>query len=137
MEFIQNNIGLVLLAVVSGLMLLWQTFGGKFSGVKEVGTMEATQLINHRDALILDVREDKEVAAGRIPNAKHIPLGQLSSRLQELAKYKEKPLVVSCRSGARSANACRMLAKNGFNEVYNLGGGIIAWEKANMPIERK
>ena len=137
MEFIQNNIGLVLLAAVSGIMLLWQTFGGKFSGVKEVGTMEATQLINHRDALILDIREDKEVAAGRIPNAKHIPLGQLNGRLQELAKYKERPLVVNCRSGARSANACRVLAKNGFTEVYNLKGGIIAWEQANMPIERK
>ena len=118
-------------------MLLWQTFGGKLSGVKEVGAMDATQLINHRDALVLDVREDKEVAAGRIPNAKHIPLGQLSGRLQELAKYKEKPVVVNCRSGARSASACRVLAKNGFTEVYNLKGGIMAWEQANMPVERK
>jgi len=137
LEFLQSNLGLISVAVISGLMLLWTSFGSKFSGVKEVDTTGAVQLMNHRDALVLDVREDKEIAAGRIPNSKHIPLGQLGTRLQELAKYKEKPVVVNCRSGARSASACRVLAKNGFGEVYNLKGGILAWEQANMPIERK
>lgn len=137
MQFIQNNLSLVLLAVISGLMLIWSTFGRKLTGLKEVGTQEAVLLINHSDALVLDVREDKEVAAGRIPNAKHIPLGQLGSRMQELAKYKDKPIVVNCRSGMRSAGACRMLAKDGFAQVYNLKGGIIAWEKDNMPVEKK
>lgn len=137
MEFLQSNLGLIALAVISGVMLLWTSFGGKLSGVKEVDTTGAVQLMNHREALVLDVREDREIAAGRIPNSKHIPLGQLGSRLQELAKYKEKPVVVNCRSGARSASACRVLAKNGFGEVYNLKGGILAWEQASMPIERK
>ncbi|TCV85202.1 rhodanese-related sulfurtransferase [Sulfurirhabdus autotrophica] len=137
MDFLQNNLGLFGLAVISGVMLLWTTFGGRLSGVKEVDSVGAVQLMNHRDALVLDVREDKEVAAGRIPNSKHIPLGQLASRLQELTKYKEKPVVISCRSGARSASACRTLAKSGFTEVYNLKGGILAWEQANMPVERK
>jgi len=118
-------------------MLLWSTFGRKLTGLKEVSTQEAILLINHNDALVLDVREDKEVAAGRIPNAKHIPLGQLGSRVQELTKYKDKPIVVNCRSGMRSAGACRMLAKDGFSQVYNLKGGIIAWEKDNMPVEKK
>lgn len=118
-------------------MLLWSTFGRKLTGLKEVSAQEAILLINHNDALVLDVREDKEVAAGRIPNAKHIPLGQLVSRIQELSKFKDKPVVVSCRSGMRSASACRVLAKDGFGQVYNLQGGIIAWEKANMPVEKK
>lgn len=137
MQFIQNNLSLVLLAAISGLMLLWSAFGRKLTGMKEVSAQEAVLLINHNDALVLDVREDKEVAAGRIPNAKHIPLGQLPGRVQELLKYKDKAIVVNCRSGMRSASACRMLAKDGFTQVYNLKGGIIAWEKDNMPVEKK
>lgn len=137
MQFIQNNLSLVLLAALSGVMLLWSTFGRKLSGLKEVDVQESILLINHSDALVLDVREDKEVATGRIPNAKHIPLAQLSSRMQELSKYKDKPIVVNCRSGMRSASACRVLMKDGFSQVYNLKGGIMAWEKASMPTEKK
>jgi rhodanese-related sulfurtransferase len=135
-EFVQNNLMLVGVAVVSGGMLLWQSFGNKLSGVSQVGTTEATRLIND-DALVLDVREDKEWAEGHIPNAKHIPLGQLSTRISELDKYKDKPIVVSCRSGHRSATACRTLKKSGFEQAHNLAGGIIAWEHANLPVTKK
>lgn len=137
MQFIQNNLSLVLLAAISGAMLLWSSFGRKLTGLKEVSAQEAVLLINHNNALVLDVREDKELAAGKIPNAKHIPLGQLPGRTQELLKFKDKAIVVNCRSGMRSASACRMLAKDGFTQVYNLKGGIIAWEKDNMPMEKK
>lgn len=136
MEFVQSNIWLILLAVVSGFMLIMPNLGATLRGIKEVGVLEATQLINHRDAVVVDVREDKEWATGHIPNAKHIPLGQLSSRFKELEKFKGKPVVVGCRSGHRSASACAVLKKNGFNEVYNLKGGIIAWEQASMPVEK-
>jgi len=135
-EFVQSNIWLILLAVVSGFMLIMPNLGATLRGIKEVGVLEATQLINHRDAVVVDVREDKEWTTGHIPNAKHIPLGQLSSRFKELEKFKGKPVVVGCRSGHRSASACAVLKKNGFNEVYNLKGGIIAWEQASMPVEK-
>jgi rhodanese-related sulfurtransferase len=135
-QFVQHNIWLILLAVSSGIMLIWPAFGRRFSGVNDVGALEATQLINHRDALVLDVREEKEYSAGHIANAKHIPLGQLASRVQDLEKYRDKPIVVNCRSGARSASACGILKKQGFSEVYNLRGGIMAWEQSNMPVEK-
>ncbi|MGA7179072.1 MAG: rhodanese-like domain-containing protein [Thiobacillaceae bacterium] len=135
-EFVQNNLLLVGVALVSGGMLLWQSFGDKISGVSQVGTAEATRLIND-DALVLDVREDKEWAEGHLPNAKHIPLAQLPKRISELDKYKDRPVVVSCRSGHRSASACRTLKKNGFQQAHNLTGGIIAWEQANLPIIKK
>ena len=109
--------------------------GGKLSGIEEADTLKATRLFND-DALIIDVREDKEFAAGHIPRAKHIPLGQLSSRLQELEKFKAKPILVTCRSGQRSARACNMLKKAGFETVYNQAGGIIAWERANLPVAK-
>lgn len=136
MEFIQDNLLLVIAALASGAMLLWSFIGSRVSGISQVDTFEATRLIND-DALVLDVREDKEWAAGHIPHAKHIPLGQLAGRLSELDKHKQKPIVVSCRSGHRSARACALLKKSGFENVHNLAGGILAWEKANLPITRK
>jgi len=77
MEFIQENLLLVIAAAASGAMLLWSFLGDRVSGINQLGTLEATRLINE-DALVLDVREDKEWAAGHIPNARHIPLGALS-----------------------------------------------------------
>jgi rhodanese-related sulfurtransferase len=136
MEFIQENLLLVIAAVASGAMLLWSFMSDRVSGISQLGTLEATRLINE-DALVLDVREDKEWAVGHIPQARHIPLGQLSSRLNELEKYKSKAVVISCRSGHRSARACAILKKSGFENVHNLAGGIIAWEKANLPITTK
>ena len=136
MQFVQNNLMLIAVALLSAGMLVWPMIGRRISGVKEVETLEATQLINHRDAVILDVREDKEFVTGHLPNAKHIPLGQLAARLKDVEKFKKKPIIVNCRSGARSATACGILRKNGFEEVYNLKGGINAWQQANMPVEK-
>lgn len=136
MQFIQDNWMLVALAVVSGAMLTWSFVGARLSGVEQADTLKATRLYND-DALVLDVREDKEYAEGHIPKAKHIPLGQLAGRLNELDKFKNKPVLVTCRSGQRSARACGMLKKAGFETVYNQAGGIIAWERANLPVSKK
>lgn len=136
MEFIRENLLLVIAAAASGLMLLWSFFGSRAAGINVVNTLEATRLMNE-DALMLDVREDNEWAVGHIPNARHIRLGELSSRLPELEKYKDKPIVVYCRSGNRSARACALLKKAGFANPNNLAGGILAWEQANLPITRK
>lgn len=134
-QFIQDNWMLVALAVASGAMLAWTFIGSKLSGIEQADTLKATRLFND-DALILDVREDKEFASGHIPKAKHIPLGKLSSRIQELAQFKSQPILVTCRSGQRSARACGMLKKAGFETVYNQAGGILAWERANLPISK-
>ncbi len=136
MQFLQANWMLIAIAVVSGAMLTWSFIGGKLSGVDEADTLKATRLYND-DALVLDVREDKEYAAGHIPKARHIPLGQLSKRIKELDKFKSKPILVTCRSGQRSARACGTLKKAGFETVYNQAGGIIAWERANLPVTKQ
>ncbi len=140
MDFITQgqNIWLILLIAVSGFML----FGGgglfgKVSGIKQVGPQEAVLLFNHDDALVLDVREQSEWADGHITRAKHIPLGQIKSKLGELEKFKDKPIVVVCRSGNRSNTACGLLKKSGFQNLHNLAGGMIAWEQAGLPREQK
>lgn len=136
MEFVQNNLLLVIAAAASGAMLLWSFLGNRVAGISQVNTLEATRLIND-DAMVLDVREDSEWSVGHIPNARHIPLGKLSGRVSELEKFKDKAIVINCRSGHRSARACSMLKKSGFENVHNLAGGIIAWEQANLPISKK
>ncbi len=133
MNFIQHNIWLVIIAVLSGFMLIFPGLRGKASGAGEVDPTGAVQLINHENALVLDVREANEFSSGHIANAKHIPLGQLSDSAKTLEKYKERPIVVNCRSGSRSAMACSTLSKLGFTKVYNLKGGILAWQQAQMP----
>lgn len=137
MAFVMDNILVILVAVTSGGMLLWPLIRGRVAGVAEVDTLEAVQLINQQDALLLDVREDSEYEAGHIPNSKHIPQGRVGERLKELEKYKAKPVVVLCRSGNRSTAACSQLKKQGFNDVRSLKGGIEAWQQANLPVKKK
>ena len=135
-EFLLNNLALVALFLASGALLLWPELSRFAGGANAVGTLEATRLMNQPGALVLDVREDAEFASGHLPKARHIPLAQLGTRIGEIAKYKEKPVVVTCRSGARSGSACRALKNAGFTQVYNLKGGVPAWEQASLPVER-
>ncbi len=136
MEFIQQNIWTVLLAALSGFMLVMPSFRGRLSGVKQVGPQEAVVLINRQDALILDVREQSEFVDGHIAKAKHIPVGALGKRLGELEKHKDKVIVAVCRSGNRSGMACGILRKAGFQNLHNLAGGMMAWEQAGLPKEK-
>jgi rhodanese-related sulfurtransferase len=135
-QYLQNNIWMVVMALTSGLMLFWSIFGNRIRGIKEVNSAEALQLINHKNALILDVREDSEYKSGHILNAKWIPLGKLAQRIGELERYREQSIVVVCRSGHRSASACSTLGKQGFTQAYNLSGGVMGWQKSNLPLER-
>ncbi len=136
MEFIQQNIWTVLLAALSGFMLVMPSFRGRLSGVKQVGPQEAVVLINRQDALILDVREQSELVDVHVAKAKHIPVGALGKRLGELEKHKDKAIVAVCRSGNRSGMACGILRKAGFQNLHNLAGGMMAWEQAGLPKEK-
>lgn len=136
MQFVINNILPISIAVFSGIMLLWSLFGNRFRGVKEVSSAAALQLINHKNAIVLDVREPSEYEAGHILNAKLLPLGKLKERIGELEKYREQSIVVVCRSGNRSGTACFLLGKQGFAHAYNLAGGVQAWQKNNLSLEK-
>ncbi len=125
---------MALLVVVA--MLAYSYLAPLFRPWKTVTPLEATRLINREDAVLLDVREDNEYRGGHIVNSVHIPLSVLDKRLDELEKYKDRPIIVACRTGNRSAAACTRLSKAGFGQVYNLGGGVLAWENANLPLRR-
>jgi len=135
-QFLLDNLLTLSITLISGYMLFWSYFGNRILGVKETDTVRATQLINRSNALVLDVREQKEYDGGHIINSRLIPAGQLKERIGELEKYRNRPIVVVCRSGNRAAPITSWLGKQGFKETYLLNGGILAWQKASLPLEK-
>lgn len=136
MTFIQNNIWLVLAALISGGALVWPLISRRLSGIPELGAQAAVALINRRDALVVDVREAAEFGAGHLPDAKNIPFAQVQKRAGELEKSKNKPLLVCCQTGSRSHATAAVLKKAGFQETFVLAGGIHAWQQAGLPLEK-
>ena len=125
MDFLtqNNNYIWAITALGSGIALIVMTLRQKTSGPR-VSPAQATQLINREDAQVIDVREQAEWATGRIAGSRHIPSGQVESKLADLEKFRERPLIVVCASGHRSASACSTLRKAGFDKVFALDGGI-------------
>lgn len=134
MDFIAQNITWVMLAALSGGMLIIPMLRG---GGNSITVSEATLKINREDAIVLDVRETHEWDAGHITGARHVALAQLDKRLSEIDKHKAHPVIVCCASGNRSSSACGVLKRAGFEQVFNLAGGLGAWREAGLPITTK
>lgn len=136
MDFLQQNWYWAALAAVTGTFLLIDLIrSGRDKSM--LSAVEATLLMNREDAVVLDVRDQGEYEAGHIPNARHIGLADLARRMGELDKFKQKPIIVCCASGSRSANAIGTMRKAGFEKLFNLRGGIYEWEKAGQPLSKK
>lgn len=131
MEFVTENLIWIALALASGTALLFPTFGRRGGGVSPA---EALLLINRQHAAIVDVREQSEFESGHLPESRFIPLAQIEQRLDELSRFKNKPVVVVCASGGRSARAVAMLRKAGFEQAVNLSGGLKAWQDSGQPL---
>jgi rhodanese-related sulfurtransferase len=100
--------------------------------IDSISPKEASVMTSEQKAVIIDVREDSEWNEQHIPGAIHIPLAQLNDRLLELEQYKQSPVITQCKAGGRSAKAFDVLKLAGFSKVYNMDGGIMAWEKAGL-----
>jgi rhodanese-related sulfurtransferase len=132
-EFIGNHplLFLALLAILA--MLIGGELRARFSKVRQVVPGEATRLLNHEDAVMVDARTDKDFRDGHIVNALHVVPENAVSRL---GKYRDRPLIIYCRSGQQSARLAGDLVRQGFEKVYNLKGGILAWQQADLPLSR-
>ncbi|HLT25768.1 MAG TPA: rhodanese-like domain-containing protein [Zeimonas sp.] len=131
LDFVLDNIVLIVIAVVSGAMLLWPLVT-RGTGGQALDTLRATRLINDSGAVVLDVRSPAEFAAGHLPNARNIPLAELEKRAGELPP--NKPVLVCCASGATSSRAVGVLRKAGRQDVFNLSGGLDGWRQAGLPV---
>jgi rhodanese-related sulfurtransferase len=103
-------------------------------GGKGVSPQELVNLVNKEGAIVLDVRDSKEFAAGHIVDAVNVPHTSLESRLSELEKYKEKPVTIVCKMGQHAGTAGAMLRKAGFVSVSRLSGGMTEWRNQNLPV---
>jgi len=135
-EFIMDNLALVALFLASGAMLFWPEISRLAGGAAQLGTLEVTRLMNQGGTLVLDIREGEDYSSGHLPRARHIPLSQLSNRVDEIGKFKEKAVIVTCRTGARAGAASRVLKQAGFKNVFELRGGVNAWQQASLPVEK-
>jgi len=134
-DFIQNNLLLIVVAFVSGAMLLWPLVR-RSAGGPWVTPAQATHLINREDALVIDVREANEFASGHVLGAKNVPLARMETAGADFMKKKDRPVIVYCDGGDRSGKALGLLKKQGFMHAANLSGGIKAWQDAGLPVEK-
>jgi rhodanese-related sulfurtransferase len=134
-EFLRQNYLLVAVALVSGALLVWP-YLRRATGGPWVTASQATHLINREDAYVIDVREPAEFGGGHVLGARNVPLARLAASGPDLAKRKDKPVIVYCETGERAARAAASLKKLGFARVAALSGGMKAWRDAGLPVER-
>lgn len=136
MDFIlsDNNTYILLIAVVSGLMLLWPTVM-RGSRARVAPVQEAVRLSNQNNGIFIDVRPHDRFKAGTIAQARNIPLADIDAKINTLPK--DKPLIVFCDQGRISVSAANKLRKSGFDQVVSLEGGLAKWVEAGMPTSGK
>lgn len=135
MKFLTDNWILISIALASGGMLIWPMISGALNA-DALSASGAVQLINREKAVVVDVCEAEEFAAGHVSGAKNVPLSQLEARLPAVVKNKALPLILVCATGARASRAVAIAKKLGYQQAQSLGGGLKTWKEANLPLEK-
>ena len=134
-EFVQNHPLLVGAFLV--VLTAWVAYEIRNSSASGVSAAQATQLINRKDAVIVDTREAGDFKAGHIAGARNIPQSRLDDRMSELEKIKDKPIIVACKTGQSAGVTVAKLSKAGFAQVYKLKGGMMQWQADGLPVVKK
>ncbi|MDO9277335.1 MAG: rhodanese-like domain-containing protein [Polaromonas sp.] len=135
MKFLIDNWMLISVALTAGGLLVWPLIAsGTAAG--SLSATAAVQLMNREKAIVIDVGEPEEFAAGHVANSKNIPFGQLEDKLPSTVKNKALPLIFLCPVGARAARAVSVAKKLGYDQAQSLSGGLKAWREANLPVEK-
>ena len=135
MKFLIDNWMLISIAIASGGMLIWPLVAGSMNA-GALNASGAVQLINREKAVVVDVCDPAEFAAGHVGGSKNVPLGEFEAKLPATVKNKTLPLILVCASGARSSRAVAIAKKLGYDQAQSLGGGLKAWKEANLPLEK-
>ncbi len=136
MQFVIKNWYLFLALGVVLYLLVVPILRQRLAGIRNLNPTEAIQIINRENGVVVDVCEPQEFAAGHVVRALNVPLSNLKARVAELEKYRDRPVILACRSGNRSLKAAFDLHRQGFTKVYSLAGGLLAWQNANLPVEK-
>jgi rhodanese-related sulfurtransferase len=133
-KFIVDNWHLLLVAFVSGAMLVWPMVR-RSGGGGAVSPNEAVRLINREKGVLVDVSEPHEYAAGHAAGSKNVPFGQIE-KPKELPSNKALPILLMCPTGARAGRAAGVLRKAGYEKAVAVAGGTAAWREAGLPIDK-
>ncbi len=132
--FIENWV-LIAVAFAAGAMLVWPAVsaGGRAG---TLNTTQAVQRMNREKAVVIDVSEPSEFAAGHVIGAKNLPLADLEAKLPAAVKNKATPVIMVCANGAKSNRAVAIAKKLGYADAQSLTGGMGAWRTASLPVEK-
>lgn len=136
MQFAGQNPVLSVLFAGLTLALVYTEVARLFVGYKTVSPAQLTDLINRESALLIDVSAIAEFEKGHILGSKHVAMSQFDPENKLLAKAKELPVAVVCRTGQQSSDAAKRLHKAGFSKVFWLNDGINAWTQADLPLSK-
>ena len=114
--------------------LVYNEIAGRLSGIRRLGPAEVTALINHGNALLVDVRGASDFEKGHIAGSKNVQMTQFDPENKQLAPAKSLPVVMVCKVGQTASVAAKRLRKAGFTDVAVLEGGIQAWQAADLPL---
>lgn len=133
-EFTMNHLILIVSFIAVASYLLFTLIQGDKGSIDPLG---ATEMINHQEGVVVDIRPAADYQKGHIINAINIPSNNFSKQINTLNKHKEQPVIVACRSGSQSQPISQLLRKSGFDKAYSLRGGLLAWQSANLPLTKK
>lgn len=136
LEFVLQNWYLFLALGLISAMIMFEPLRNRTGGIRKIGTMELTRLVSHESAAVIDVSTEAEFKAGHINGSINTPLADMGSYFKRLQKYKSKPMVVVCQVGNRSTGGANKLKKAEFEKLYVLNGGLAAWRKDSLPLEK-
>ncbi len=115
-------------------LLIWFFRNEMARGGKSVTPQQLVHMMNREEAVVVDLRERKEFQEGHIVDAINIPQASLDSRIGELERYRERPLIVACKMGQQAGSAGTILRKAGFTNVMRLSGGMTEWRGNSLPV---
>jgi len=136
-EFISNHLFLTLAFMAVFFLFITLTINEKLQSFANVNPAELTQLVNHKNAIVIDTRTESEFANGHIVNAINMPLSDLTTGNKTIEQLKDKTVIAYCVSCLSSKSACKHLTKSGIENVFNLTGGINGWINDKLPIVKK
>ncbi len=135
-EFTGNHPFLVMAFLIVAFLFFWTVLKEQSSQLKTINSDQLTRLVNQQNAQVVDTRAAENFTAGHIVNAVNIPMAEFDQAEKKLAKHKNKPVVVYCQVGRTSMKACQQLEKQGFEQVFNLKGGLNAWVNDKLPLSK-
>ena len=133
-EFSLNHWDMVLALLATVAMLI---FTERRKAAPSVTPQQATVMGNDDDTLMLDIRSAADFKTGRVLNSTNIPFAELGKRLGDLQKYRDKPVILICKTGQTAGSAANMLRKDGYTKVYRMTGGMVEWTNQGLPLARK